>query len=111
MFFGISFIAALVGLAFAAAAAFLPDTGVDGTPGAFLAVLGAAGVLLVVGVLATGKFSVGWRRVLLWVAALTAVLTVLAAWFLMQNEIAVAFTVSLLAMLAGGMSAERKSTV
>jgi ABC-type enterobactin transport system permease subunit len=109
MYFAISFLAAMVGLALAAAAAILPDTGVDGTPGAFLAVLGAAGVLSCVGLLATRRFSGGARRVLIGVAGLTAFLTAMAAWFLMQNEVLVAFAISLLALVAGSAIVDRKT--
>jgi ABC-type enterobactin transport system permease subunit len=109
MYFAISLIAAMVGLVFAAAAAFLPDTGVNGTPGAFLALLGAAGVLLFVGLLASRRFSRGARRALVGIAVLTACLTALAAWFLMQNEILLAFAVSLLALVAATFTVDRKS--
>ena len=109
MYFVISFIAALGGLALAAAAAFLPDTGVDGTYGAFLALLGAVGALLFIGLLATRRFSGTARRVLIGVAVLTAFLTALAAWFLMQDEMVVAFAVSLLALLAGSAIVDRKT--
>jgi hypothetical protein len=109
MYFAISLIAALVGLAFATAAAFLPDTGVNGTLGAFLTLLGAAGVLLFVGLLASRRLSRAARRALIGIAFLTACLTALAAWFLMQNEILLAFAVSLLALVAATFTVDRKS--
>ena len=109
MYFVVSFLAALAGIAFAAAAAFLPDTGVDGTLGAFLALLGAVGLLLMVGLIATRRFSTSARRALIGMAALTSVLTGLAAWFLMQDEVLVAVAVSILALLAGTAVVDRKS--
>ena len=110
MYFFVSFIAALAGVVFAAIAAFLPDTGVDGTLGAFLALVGAAGLLSVVGLLAITRFSTFARRAFIWIAVLTSVLTGLAAWFLMQEEVLVAVAVSILALLAGSAVTERKAT-
>ena len=101
MYLVISFLAALIGLCFAAAAAVLPDTGVDGTIGAYLAVLGAIALLLVVGLAMIRRVSRTARRALIVVGLLTAALTALAAWFLMQDELLVAVAVSVLALIAG----------
>ncbi len=109
MYFVVSFVAALTGVAFAAAAAFLPDTGVDGTLGALLALLGAAGLLLIVGLLAVWRVSTAARWTLVGIAALTSALTALAGWFLMQDEIAVAAVVSLLALMAASAIADQKT--
>lgn len=103
----ISFISALVGVGFAAAAALLPDTGIDGTPGAFLALLASVAVTLALGLVLFFKVP-ATARVFAWIAALLAVLTALAAWFLMQDALLVTMIVALLALLASGPNAERK---
>ena len=72
----LSFISALLGVGFAAAAALLPDTGVDGTPGAFLALLGAVAVTLALGFFVRLKGGTA-AGVFAWIAALLAILTAL----------------------------------
>lgn len=103
MLLSISFLAALVGVGFAGAAALLPDTGVDGTPGAYLAVLGAVAAALSLGLLVTVRMSVTARRALTVVAGVLAILTAMAAWFLMQNAVLSTMAVSVLALLFRGL--------
>ena len=109
MFLAISFLSALVGLGFAGTAALLPDTGVNGTIGAYLALLGAVGVILALGMLVTAKVPATARGVFGAIAAFLAVLTALAAWFLMQDAVLAAMVVSLLALLLSGVMAKRKA--
>ena len=108
MLLAISFLAALIGLGLAAAAALLPDTGIDGTIGAFLAVLGAFSVTFALGVIVAKKGPFRARGVLSGVAALISILTAVAAWFLMQDAVLLAMVASLLALLANGTVAQRK---
>ncbi len=107
----ISLLSGFVGVCFAGAAALLPDTGIDGTPGSFLALLGAVAVTLVVGMLVSGKVPARTRGVVFSFAALLAVLTALAAWFLMQDTVLATMVVSLLALLTGSATAGRKTTI
>jgi hypothetical protein len=111
MYFIVSLVAALVGVVFAAAAAFVPDTGVDGTLGAFLVLFGTTGLLVAVGLLLVGSFSTPARRLLIGIATLTTIITGLAAWFLMQNEVLVAVAVSLLALVVASATMDRKATI
>lgn len=107
----ISIVAALVGLGFASAAAFMPDTGVDGTAGAFLAAFGALAVTVALGVLMVLSGPFRARGLLRWAAIIVSILTALAAWFLMQNIVFAAMIVSLLALVASSATAERKATL
>ena len=111
MLLTVSFISGLVGICFAGAAALLPDTGIDGTPGSSLALLGTVAVTLAVGMLVTAKVPARMRGVLLSLAALLTVLTALAAWFLMQDAVLATMVVSLLALLTSSATAERKTTI
>lgn len=111
MLLAISFLSALVGMGFAGAAALLPDTGIDGTPGSYLALLGAVGSALLVGLLVAGIAPVRTRGFILGLATLTMVLTALAAWFLMQDSVLASMVLSLLALLISSATAERKTTL
>ena len=108
MFLSISLVAALVGVGFAGAAAFGPDTGIDGTLGAFLALLGAVALTLTLIILSTIRVSARLRAVLVWLAGLLAILTGLAAWFLMQDALLGATVVSFLALLLRNATGQRK---
>lgn len=112
IFYIAALIASLVGVAlgFVAYAAPLGNTGVDGTPGALLALIGAvataAGTVLVL-VPAVRHRLAGVFHVL---AAIAAGLTALAAYFLMQNAFAIAMVVALLGLLlAYAYSPRRRS--
>ena len=106
MFYAICSVAALVGAALAAVAALSPETGVTGTPGAFLALAGALAVTLAAGLLAMDFRRL--RGLLFALAALAAGLTALAAWFLMQTGLLAAMALALAALLAGGISPARR---
>lgn len=101
---------ALVGVALGAVAYFAPfgATGVEGTPGALLALIGAVAVTLG-GLLAmaSGPRS-RWRGLLNALIALGAALTALAAWFLMQYPFAVAMLLALLGLIATAFATARR---
>lgn len=109
MILTMSFLLALAGVGFAGTAAFLPDTGIDGTRGAHLALLGATAVMLALGLLAATNVSGGLRAALIVAAVIGAVLTATAAWFLMQNVLAALMAAAGLAALAGFGNNDRKA--
>jgi len=111
MLLTVSFLSALAAVGFAGAAALLPDTGVNGTLGAFLALAGAVAVAIALGVLRVAWVPAQARGVFAGIAALVAVLTALAAWFLMQNALLATMVVTLLALLVSGVRADRKKIV
>jgi hypothetical protein len=90
---------ALVGAVLGAVAYLAPVTGVDGTPGALLALVGA--VLVMLGAVVAMVPAVrGWGLGLLNVlTGLGALLTAVAAYFLMQNAFAVAMAMTFLSLL------------
>lgn len=108
MFLPIAFLAALGGAGLAAAAALLPDTGVDGTIGAFLALAGAVAATVLLGLFII--YGTPGRRHGAVVAAVVfvEVLTGVAAWFLMQDALLIAMAVSAAALLASAMTAPRR---
>ncbi len=108
MLLAVSFFSALAGVGFAGTAALLPDTGINGTLGAFLAFAGAATVTVALGVLLVAWTPAKPRGILAGVAALAATLTALAAWFLMQNGLLATMVVALLAFLMSSVMADRK---
>ena len=108
MLLTVSFLSALAGVGFAGAAALLPDTGIDGTIGAFLALAGSVAVLTALGLLRFTWVPTTARGVFAGIAALLAILTALAAWFLMQNGLLATMGVALLALLAGSVMTDRK---
>ena len=108
MLLTISFLSAIVGVGIAGTAALLPDTGINGTLGAILALFGSAGVAAALGLLLASWVPVKARGVFMWLAGLVAILTALAAWFLMQNILAATMAVTLLTLLASAITANRK---
>jgi len=109
MLLPISLSAALAGVGLAGAAALLADTGVDGTPGGFLALIGAVGATLALGLLVTGAAPPRIRGMLKAVAGLAAILTAVAAFFLMQDALLAAMAVSLVALVFSAVTAKRKT--
>jgi quinoprotein glucose dehydrogenase len=99
---------ALVGTALAGLAYFTRNTGVDGTLGALLALLGAAAVmlgsLLAVFRAARGGFLTA-LDILLGTGAL---LTATAAFFLMQYGFAIAMTAALLGLVIAATTSPRR---
>lgn len=110
MILSISFLSALAGVGFAGAAALLSDTGVDGTPGAILALLGAGATSLAVGLLAVGRVQGKARLTLSVIGAVLAILTAVASWFLMQDALLITMVVTLLMLLVSGFVTTRKAT-
>lgn len=101
---------ALVGTALAANAYFGPfgTTGVEGTLGALLALIGAAAVTLGALLAMASRPRSGWRGLLNILLALGAGLTALAAWFLMQYALAVAMLLAFLGLLATAFASARR---
>ena len=109
MFLLVSLAAAIVGVALAGTAAFGPDTGIDGTLGAFLALMGAIAVALSLTVVWTERFPARVQAFFGWCAAVLAILTGLAAWFLMQDALFLAMVVSFSALLIDVAQQPRKT--
>ena len=109
MLLSVPFFSALVGVAFAGAAALLPDTGVDGTLGAFLALAGSVAVTVALGLRRVTVARTKARGVLAGIAGLLAILTAIAAWFLMQNALLATMVITLLALLVGAVTADRET--
>lgn len=74
-----------------------PETGVDGTAGAALALFGTLAVGL--GAVLGGWLAGGWGALFRWLTPLGAALTAVAAWFLMQYIWAVLMVIAFLAAL------------
>lgn len=108
MLLTVSFLSALAGVAFAGIAALLPDTGINGTLGGILALAGSVGVAAALGLLLVRWVPGKARGVFAGIAGLVAILTALAAWFLMQNALLATMIVALLALLLCGVMADRK---
>jgi len=89
---------ALVGAALGGMAYFQPETGVDGTPGALLALVGAAASAIGAILLMLPSTSGGIRTLLKLLTGLAALLTAIAAWFLMQYAFAIAMALALLGL-------------
>ncbi len=103
-------IPALVGVVLGAIAYFAPfgATGVEGTSGALLALLGAVAVTL--GGLLASRMDrrSGWRGALQVLLALGAALTALAAWFLMQFFLATAMGLAFLGLIGAALVTARR---
>ena len=101
---------ALAGVALAAIALSAPfgNTGVDGTIGAGLALLGSVFIALVIVLVLMRPLPRGWFAALMTLAIIAALLTALAAYFLMQMLLLGAMVVTLLA-LAFVLSRQRRS--
>ena len=108
MLLTVSFFSALAGIGFAGAAALLPDTGINGTLGAFLAFAGSVGVATALGLLLVTWVPTKARGVVAGIAGLVAILTALAAWFLMQNGLLATMVVTLLTLLMSSVMTDRK---
>lgn len=99
MIISIALVAAVFGVGFAGAALLLPDTGVNGSLGATLALMGALTVALTLGLLVIARPSQKARDLFAMIAALIATLTALAAWFLMQDTLVVTMVISIVALV------------
>jgi quinoprotein glucose dehydrogenase len=97
---------AAIGAVLGAYAYFGSETGVDGTGGALLAMLGAAAVALA----GLVRPAVGLGRVLLDILiALGAALTAFAAWMLMQDAFALAMLASLIGLAVALLVPSRRT--
>ncbi|XBQ15446.1 MAG: hypothetical protein ABL308_10825 [Oceanicaulis sp.] len=101
---------ALIGVVLAALAYFGTHTGVDGTRGALLALIGAVCVTLGLGVAAVPAVRGGLLAALLILIGIGAALTALAAFFLMQYGFLVAMLVALAALIAAAVMSWRESS-
>lgn len=102
----LAILVALAGLGLALAAFLVEGTGVDGSPGALLAVIGAGATLAGL-VLMRAVRPGGLRGVLAALTVLAAALTALAGWFLMQTALAAVMALATLAALAVALTPRR----
>ncbi|MFU8863882.1 MAG: hypothetical protein ACNA7O_08195 [Rhodobacterales bacterium] len=96
-----SIIPAVVGASIALIAFIAPfgNTGVDGTLGAGLVVLGSVAVTAMIGVMAIYPLTRGWFVTLGALALLAASLTAIAAFFLMQTLLLIAMAATLCVLI------------
>lgn len=94
----LALVPAVVGVVLGAISYFTPDSGVDGTPGALLALVGAVCVALGSLIAMTTRLG-GWASwTLNGLIGLGALLTAIAAWFLMQDPFAIAMVTALVGL-------------
>lgn len=102
----LAILVALAGLGLALAAFLAEGTGVDGSAGALLAVIGAGAMLA--GLLLMRAVRPGvLRGVLAALTVLAAGLTALAGWFLMQTALAAVMALATLVALAVALTPRR----
>lgn len=103
-------LAAFLGLVMAVVAFAAPfgNTGVDGTLGAGLAVLGALATTLLIAVLMTRRAGRRWAVILHGFGLLAALLTAVAALFLMQTALTVLMAVAFVTLLIAGVMPRRR---
>ncbi|OYW58440.1 MAG: hypothetical protein B7Z10_05375 [Rhodobacterales bacterium 32-66-7] len=109
MLLPVSFVFTLAGVVLAGYAALAPDTGVDGTIGAYLALAGAVGSATLLGILLVDGLVPArfWAPVLGFVL-FVMILTAIAAFFLMQTLLLAAMVVAALALLASRFTTKRR---
>lgn len=105
----VGLLASVGGFGAAVRAYLWPGTGVDGSIGALLALLGTVSVLFAIGLLMVVRTNLRWWKVLRALAILAAALTALAAWFLMQWGVVAAMVLSLIGLLAVGSGTGRSA--
>lgn len=93
-------ITSLIGLALAIYAWLFEGTGVTGTPGALLAVIGAGCTFLATAVMTVFAMRSGAKWAVAVLGGLAAFLTAVAAWFLMQNPLAAVMALTCAGILA-----------
>ncbi|MGF7158775.1 hypothetical protein FHS85_000385 [Rhodoligotrophos appendicifer] len=98
-----------LGLALAAYAAPLGNTGVDGSLGALLALIGAGVTAAGTGLLVLGVMPNRGVLVFVFVLLLAAGLTAVAAWFLMQFVFAAAMGAAFLSFIFAFFSSVRRT--
>lgn len=103
-------LSALTGVVLGGIAWWKPESGVDGTPGALLALAGAVFVAIGVLLALTWQLSASLGPVLNALTGLGAALTAIAAWFLMQYAFAAAMVLALFGFaVALGLSRQRRA--
>ncbi|MFD1911792.1 hypothetical protein [Halodurantibacterium flavum] len=108
--FAILFSALGVMLALIALAAPFGNTGVDGTLGAGLALLGSVATTMLIAIFIMSGLTRGWFIALNSLAMLAAFLTALAAFFLMQTLLAIAMVAAFLTMAFAFLRSNRRTT-
>ncbi len=88
----------------------LGNTGVDGTLGAGLAVVGSIAAAVMIAVLALRPLSSTWRVTLIILAILAAGLTAVAAFFLMQTFLVIAMVLTVLMLVLVSFAGRRRSS-
>lgn len=104
-------LAAILGLVMAVIAWTGPfgNTGVDWTLGAGLAVLGALATSLIIAILMSRRPSRRWAVVLHVLGLLAALLTAVAALFLMQTALTLLMAAAFVTLLIAGVSSRRRT--
>lgn len=92
----------LLGVVIAAVAFLAPfgNTGVDGTLGAGLALVGSVAATMLIAIIVPRRLPRGWFNTLGILAMLAAVLTAVAGYFLMQTLLAAAMAATLVLVFA-----------
>ncbi len=103
MLLWMSLLAAIAGVVVSGLAYFDPESGIGGTEGALLAILGS--VVLAATILYLLRTRSGLMAAF---AMLVGVLTALAAWFLMQGLLVIATGVALVALIAALVTPQRR---
>lgn len=106
--YALAVVAAVAGTVLAVIAFVMPETGVTGSLGAILVIVGSAAAALGSLLLAAGRTDRP-RLLLVALTVLSAVLTAVAAWFLMQYPLLGAMVAVVLLALAGSVFSERRS--
>ncbi len=104
--YAVPVLSSLAGAALATWAYLGPATGVSGTAGALLALLGAVATTMGGMILMLGRP----RLWLLALAALAAILTALAGWFLMQWALAIVMAVAFAGLLVAPVLLRRRAS-
>lgn len=101
---------AIAGVVLGAIAYLQPETGVAGTPGALLALAGAAATAIGAALAMLPSVSGSLRNILIFLTGLAAFLTAVAAWFLMQYAFATVMALALLGLGVALIIPNRRAT-
>lgn len=99
---------AIVGAVLAGVAYFVPNTGVDGTVGALLALIGAVAVAVGSLLAMSGSVRGGFLTTLNILLGIGAILTATAAYFLMQYGFAIAMALAFVALVVVATTSPRR---
>lgn len=105
-------LAAILGLVMALIAWTGPfgNTGVDWTLGGGLAVLGSLATSIIIAILMTRRAGRRWSITLYIIALLAALLTGVAALFLMQTLLTLLMAITFVTLLIAGVTSRRRTT-